>query len=93
MEKQIRAGSRKARAANSPGVGTGRKRRSTGKRSAAPVCTTDERHHMICEAAYFLAEQRGFQGDGALDDWLQAEAMVDAVNISKVVTEDRDDAI
>jgi len=33
---------------------------------------------MIAEAAYIIAEQRGFQGDMALDDWLQAEAAVDA---------------
>lgn len=48
---------------------------------------------MICEQAYFLAEQRGFQGDAALDDWLQAEAKVDAANILKAVVEDRNDAI
>lgn len=28
---------------------------------------------MIAEAAYLLAEQCGFRGDAALDDWLQAE--------------------
>lgn len=38
----------------------------------------EERHRMITEAAYLIAEQRGFQGDMALDDWLQAEAEVDA---------------
>lgn len=37
-----------------------------------------ERYHMIAEAAYFIAEQRGFQGDLSLDDWLQAEAEVNA---------------
>lgn len=42
--------------------------------SSAP----EERHLMIAEAAYRLAEQRGFQGDMALNDWLQAEAEVDA---------------
>jgi len=38
----------------------------------------EERHLMIAKAAYLLAEQRGFQGDMALNDWLQAEAGVDA---------------
>ncbi len=38
----------------------------------------EERHRMIAEAAYVIAEQRGFEGDKALDDWLQAEAEVDA---------------
>ncbi|HTJ97133.1 MAG TPA: DUF2934 domain-containing protein [Rhodocyclaceae bacterium] len=33
-----------------------------------------QRHHQIEEAAYFLAEKRGFAAEGALDDWLSAEA-------------------
>lgn len=37
-----------------------------------------ERHQMIAEAAYRIAEQRSFQGDMAMDDWLQAEAEVNA---------------
>lgn len=37
-----------------------------------------ERQRMIAETAYLIAEQRGFQGDMALDDWLQAEAEVDS---------------
>jgi len=28
---------------------------------------------MIAEAAYFLAQRRGFTGETALDDWLAAE--------------------
>lgn len=35
-----------------------------------------ERYAMIAESAYLLAEQRGFQGDAALDDWLLAEAEI-----------------
>jgi hypothetical protein len=37
-----------------------------------------ERHRLIAEAAYLIAEERGFQGGMALNDWLQAEAEVDA---------------
>lgn len=48
------------------------------KRQKAPVVAPQEREYMIAEAAYLIAEQRGFQGDMALNDWLQAEAMVDA---------------
>jgi hypothetical protein len=33
-------------------------------------------HRMISEAAYFLAQQRGFQNGSALDDWLAAEALI-----------------
>ena len=36
------------------------------------------RHAMIAEAAYLYAEQRGFQGDAALDDWLRAESEINA---------------
>ncbi len=35
--------------------------------------TVDERRHMIAEAAYYRALQRGFQGGDPVDDWLQAE--------------------
>jgi len=38
----------------------------------------EERHAMIAEAAYLFAEQRGFQGDAVLDDWLRAESEVNA---------------
>ncbi|MEW5756289.1 MAG: DUF2934 domain-containing protein [Pseudomonadota bacterium] len=55
---------------------------SRGKQTASDIgtsaCTAEERHRMICEEAFFIAEQRGFQGDAALDDWLRAEAKVDA---------------
>lgn len=44
---------------------------------------SEERHRKISEAAYFMAEQRGFQGDMVLDDWLQAEAQVDARLVAK----------
>ncbi len=33
---------------------------------------------MIAETAYLFAEQRGFQGDVALDDWLRVEAEINA---------------
>lgn len=39
---------------------------------------SEERYQMITEAAYLIAEQRGFQGDMAMEDWLQAEVEVDA---------------
>lgn len=34
----------------------------------------EKRQKRIAEAAYYIAEKRGFQGDMMLDDWLQAEA-------------------
>lgn len=36
----------------------------------------NSREQQIAEAAYFIAESRGFSGDHALDDWLQAEAEI-----------------
>jgi Protein of unknown function (DUF2934) len=33
-------------------------------------------HRMIAEAAYYLAQDRGFLGEHALDDWLAAEQQV-----------------
>jgi hypothetical protein len=37
----------------------------------------DLRHAMIAEAAYYLAERRGFKPGHELEDWLAAEAMID----------------
>ena len=44
-----------------------------------PVCSLEEREHMISEAAYFRAEQRGFADGNELDDWLRAEAEIDSL--------------
>jgi hypothetical protein len=53
----------------------------TATKPAAPKPTPDitpeERWQMISEAAYFLAEQRGFSGGNPCDDWIQAELQVD----------------
>jgi len=38
--------------------------------------SNDERHHMIAEAAYFRAAQRGFEGGDPVSDWLAAEAEI-----------------
>lgn len=38
----------------------------------------ERRHRRIAEAAYFIAEKRGFQGDLRLEDWLQAEIKEDS---------------
>lgn len=46
--------------------------------AAANGVSEEVRHVMIDEAAYFIAEHRDFQSDAALDDWLRAEAEIDA---------------
>ncbi len=38
--------------------------------------TPEERHRMIAEAAYYLAEKRRFQGGDPLLDWLEAERAI-----------------
>ena len=36
------------------------------------------RQTMIAEAAYYLAQQRGFEAGHDLEDWLRAESQIDA---------------
>jgi len=43
--------------------------------AASPV-SSERRQAMIAEAAYYLAEQRGFHGGDAVQDWLQAEMQI-----------------
>jgi hypothetical protein len=38
----------------------------------------EDRYASIAEAAYFIAEHRGFSPGHELEDWLQAENEVDA---------------
>ena len=43
--------------------------------AAADVADIHRRHLEV--AAYYIAERRGFAGDHALDDWLEAERQID----------------
>lgn len=45
-----------------------------------------QRRQMIAEAAYFRAEKRGFDSGDPLDDWVLAEAEVDA-RLRRIETE------
>jgi hypothetical protein len=49
----------------------------TERAETALILSAEERHEMIAVAAYYLAEQRGFPGEGALDDWIVAEHQID----------------
>lgn len=54
---------------------------SAPKRKSAPsrnVITSEERTRLINEAAYYIAEKRGFQGGDPQQDWLEAAAQIDA---------------
>ena len=49
--------------------------------SPAPISKFDDegaKHRMIAEAAYFVAETRGFAPGYELEDWLQAEQEIEA---------------
>jgi hypothetical protein len=48
--------------------------KNNGKPAAGPA----SRELMIAEAAYMLAELRQFEPGHELEDWLAAEAMIDA---------------
>lgn len=53
--------------------------RSSGEdQDPARVAEAQARHEMIAACAYFLAEARGFVAGCELDDWLRAEAEIDA---------------
>ncbi len=49
----------------------------TPAKPSTKTISQDDRDVMIREAAYYLAEKRGFQGDPH-DDWVEAEKQVDA---------------
>jgi hypothetical protein len=54
--------------------------RKTAKKASAPVAVSEDvRRGMIAEAAYLRAERRGFAPGGEREDWMAAEAEVDAL--------------
>jgi Protein of unknown function (DUF2934) len=63
------------------------RRRAEPAKPAAPApgastriaVTEDVRRAMIAEVAYLRAEQRGFESGNEVEDWLAAEAEVDAL--------------
>ena len=60
--------------------------KATAARKSAPKSaprraevSEDMRRGMIAQAAYLRAERRGFSGGNEVEDWLAAEAEVDAL--------------
>jgi len=47
-------------------------------RTTSEQLAAEQRQQLIAEAAYFIAERRGFAPGNEFDDWLQAEAEVEA---------------
>jgi hypothetical protein len=60
-----------------------RKPTAKAKRVAVRKAATEnplaesERRHMIAEAAYYLAQKRGFSGGDPVSDWIAAESEID----------------
>jgi hypothetical protein len=81
---------KKAAPAASPAAAAPEKKAAPAKKAPKPAAakpvpavTPEERWQMISEAAYFLAEKRGFSGGNPCDDWVQAEQQVDALLIRR----------
>jgi hypothetical protein len=53
-------------------------RRPARKPISERTFSESERRHMIAEAAYYLAEKRGFADGDPTRDWIAAEAQIDA---------------
>lgn len=49
-----------------------------GSTLAPATATAQMRQTMIAEAAYYIAEQRGFGSGREVEDWLLAEKQIDA---------------
>jgi len=68
----------KSTAKKQSGAQKAAKQGGNAKRRKNQTVNRDERQRLIAESAYLIAEKRGFQGGNAMDDWLKAEAEVDA---------------
>ena len=67
-----------------PSVRKNTRKQSSGQVSIAP----EERRRMIEVRAYFLAQQRGFAPANPEQDWLAAEAEIDAMLIQSMAVPD-----
>lgn len=54
------------------------RKRSAESSAASAKIAPEERQQFIAQAAYFIAERRGFTPGNELADWLQAEAEIEA---------------
>ena len=67
----------KPRARKSPARKPAAKRVATRKATATNPNAESERQHMIREAAYYLAQKRGFFGGDPVSDWIAAESEIE----------------
>ena len=64
--------SKRTAKAKKPTLGKTKSKTTTGN-----FITPEQRFNMIAEAAYFMAEKRGFSGGNPDADWLCAESEID----------------
>lgn len=55
---------------------TAAKKPAATKAKAKKSVTPEQRYLMICEAAFYKAERRGFSPENEIQDWLDAEAEI-----------------
>lgn len=67
---------RKGPVLTNPSAPSPRPRHTTTKPQGAEF-SPEKRQQWVAEAAYFIAEHRGFAPGAELDDWLQAEAEIE----------------
>ena len=68
-----------AAVSKSKGNGLSRQARAADQPPSSSGSDDCRREQMIAEAAYYRAQQRGFEPGNEMSDWLQAEADVEAV--------------
>jgi hypothetical protein len=61
------------------------------RRAVQPAVEPEVREIMIAEAAYYIAERRGFDPGAEVDDWLEAEAAIDELLAALVAEADDED--
>ena len=66
-------------AGKSKGNGSSPQPRASARSLSSSGSDDCPREQMIAEAAYFRAQQRGFEPGNEMSDWLQAEADVEAI--------------
>jgi len=78
MAKEItKPNAQKTAAATAPPSRTPQAKPGGGAQGLVPI-KPEVRQVMICEAAYYIAEHRGFEPGHDVDDWLAAEEQIDA---------------
>jgi hypothetical protein len=58
------------------------------RRASVEPVAPEVREIMIAEAAYYIAERRGFEPGAELDDWLAAETEIDRILADGETVED-----